>query len=302
MRAFDTIRRNGADAWNLFVLPLSLALLPWSLSFRAARLLAQHARLFRAEADAAWTNAAPFCADSDEGEWKFGYRLVRWVERIDTFLTLTRSPAWWRRRVDVTGDLPPSAAPGMLLTFHWGAGHWLWRLFVHRGIRAHFLARRPQALDHGRGRVALWYAQLRGRALRRIGSLGVLYTGGSAKRVAEALAAGEGVVGMLDLPAEDAQRAQRVPLLGRVARLPSGLLEIARAQNAPVRLLSCGLDTRSGRRLLQVEELPPALSVHELLARYGAHLEGAVRRAPEAWQMWHVAPLIFVAEDSSGAA
>lgn len=294
-RQLDRLRRNLADLCGLFVLPFVAAALPWRLGYGLLGLLARRLATFRPEADAAWRVAHDYLPGADEHEWKRRYRLLRWVERADTYLTMIRSEAWWRRRIDVDGAWPAQGRACLLLTFHWGAGHWVWKCLRAHGLPAYFLARRPVVGDLGISRVALWYGALRAWGLSRIGGLGPLYTGGSSARIRAALAAGENVVGMLDLPAAAAQAPQAVDLLGCRARLPSRLVALANAEAAQVVVFSCGFDFASGRRRLGVEALPAELGEAAAVQRYADHLSARLREAPECWLMWHEAPAIFLA-------
>ena len=88
------------------------------------------------EADVAWNVMREYAGHGDEHAWKMHYKLVRWVERVDTYLVLVRGTAWWLSQVDRQGQWPRAGAPGLLLTCHWGAGHWLWRCLQSVGVRA----------------------------------------------------------------------------------------------------------------------------------------------------------------------
>jgi hypothetical protein len=291
-------RRNASDLCGLFLFPLVVAALPWRIGLRVVKRLARNARTFRVEADAAWNVARHHQDNVDAFEWKERYRLLRWIERADTYLTLARSETWWRRHVDVVGEWPSPDKPGLFLTYHWGAGHWVWKLLHARGIRAYFLARRPVLGDLGISRVALWYGKLRAWGFSRIGSRGPLYTGGSTQRLRSVMADGESIVGMLDLPAQISQRPRRVTLLGDEAILPSRLIEIVKDDAAFIVLFSCGINFDSGRRELRIETLQVPLDVDSVLARYSEHLSARLREAPEYWMMWHEAEAIFVAPGS----
>lgn len=287
------IRRSVSDLFGLFVVPAVLALLPWPVTYRVLKSFAARTASFRDEADVAWNVMREYAGHCDERAWKMRYKLVRWVERVDTYLVLVRGTAWWLSQVDRQGEWPRAGAPGLLLTCHWGAGHWLWRCLQSVGVRAYFLARRPQVADLGVSRVALWYGALRSRSFTRIGSLGPIFTGGSHARMQDAFASGCSVVGMLDLPAQGSRSTRRVRLLGHEAILRCGLVELARDAAVDVALVSCGLDIESGRRRLIMEKLPAGLTIEETMARYAAHLDARLRETPEHWMMWHEARAIF---------
>ncbi|HEY0231827.1 MAG TPA: hypothetical protein VGC55_11295 [Dokdonella sp.] len=289
----DRLRRAASDLFGLFVFPMLVAALPWAVGLRLLKGLARHHRTFRVEADAAWVAANAHLPGMEADTWKTRYRLIRWVERADTYLTLTRTTGWWRRRVDVIGDWPAPAQAHLLLTFHWGAGNWVWKLLSEQGIGAHFLARRPVARDLGAGGLALSYSRLREWAFPRIGGRGAIYTGGSAARIEEALEKGASLVAMLDLPSSPSQQPTRVMLLGEPARLPARLLAVAAKQRVPITIFSCGFDAASGRRTLRMETLDASVDIESALARYAALLEACLREASEFWMMWHQCAAIF---------
>jgi hypothetical protein len=288
--------RNIADTLSLFALPAFAARLPWPIAFRVLKLLAFTTPAFRFEANVAWREATAYVGDRDGGRWRRRFRLVRWVERVDAFLAVRRPAAWWLRQIDVHGDIDALTAPSLVLTCHWGAGAWIWTVLREHGIRARFLARRPDVRDFGRSRIAQRYAELRERALARAGCAGVIFLGDSSARMRAAWDVGESVLGMIDVPADPARRWARVSLLGREARLPSGLLHRAAASGVPTVIVTCGIDVVCGRRVLHVERIADGVAVDDAAALYATHLDARLREAPELWHLWHEARSMFVAD------
>lgn len=293
-------RRNVVDAIGLVGLPLLAALLPRPAGFGLLRWLSRRGSFQHGAAEVAWSAAAPLLGAAAGREATFAqrFRLLRWVERCDTYLCVLRSERWWRRHVAVRGEWPAAGEACVLLTFHWGAAMWIWPVLRAQGIPAHFLARSPTAHDLGASRVSLWYAALRTRLLGRRGGLGAIFTGGSRARARDALARGEGIVGMLDLPARDGRAAAGVTLLGRPARLPAGLAELAIGAGARIAIFSGGVDGERGNRDLWVETLPRGADAETVLERYAAHLDRRLAEEPSAWQMWSESAAIFVPSDA----
>lgn len=290
----DRTRRAASDTLGLFVVPALLALLPWALTFRLLRLLAARTHSFRNEADAAWNIARDFVEHPDERAFKTTYKLTRWIERVDSYLTLLRSTRWWLARTDIRGEWPDAGMPCLFLTYHWGAGHWVWKCLDANGFRAYFLARRPQVADMGVSRIALWYGRFRSWGFSRIGSLGPLFTGGSMERMRGAFAQGEHVVGMLDLPPDGSASARPVTLLGRPAVLPGRLVESWKGTDIGFALIRCSFDLATGRRQLAIEALARTMSADEVFAIYVKRLDDCLQQAPALWMMWHEAPAMFV--------
>lgn len=288
------LRNAGADAFTLYLLPTFVALLPWSMGFALLKCVARNEQLYRLALEPAWVAAREHAPDCDEREWKFRFRLLRLVDHADVYLTLWRGRRWRARHVKVSG-VWPAAGACVFLTYHWGAGNWVWPILRERGFNAHFVMQRPQGRSHGLTRLSHAFARFRAWGMRRVGSAGVLYTGGGASEVTSALRDGHSVVGMLDLPARPNQRGTEVPLLGARGRFPTGLARIGVDGAVPIALFSVSLDVTTGDRDLRIETLPARLSVDAVMQRYAAHLDRRLREQRAYWQIWREAPAIFVA-------
>lgn len=280
------VRRALADAGSLFVLPLTAALLPWKAGFGLLKWWSRRDGLWSAELDVAYQAAKAVFPALERAGFCRELRLVLLVDRCDSYLAWFRGKRWWRRQVEVHGDWPVLGGGQMLLTFHWGAGHWIYRLLADRGIEAHFIARRAEVADVGRGALSRLYLKWRAWSLPRIGGLAAIVTGGARTRIGAALEAGESVIGMLDLPAEPGQGAAVIDLLGKPARLRVGLADLALECGAPVTLFACGLDLQTGRRTLHLEPLPLGLAADSVLRAYASLLERRIRAQPSAWHGW----------------
>ena len=295
-RRSGIVGRAFADALCLYLIPLAAALPPWRIGFALLKRLAGWSFLHRDSVESLWAGAAPFFADADPRQWKYRARLLLLVEHTDTYLTLLRSDRWWRKHIAVRGEFPAAHSANLLLTFHWGTGNWIWRLLRARGIRAYFLARRPQGRALGLSRLSHWYGQLRGWSLRHIGSAGVIFTGDSADAIRQALAEKCSVTGMLDIGARAGQETAAGTLLQKHVRLPFGLARIAQDSGTAVTLFSVGLDWNSGDRDLAIRIVPAGTDAAGIMREYIHHLDARLRSAPEAWQMWHEAHAIFASE------
>lgn len=255
--------------------------------------LSQDARLYRAAVDASWQAARQFMPLLDEATFRQRFRLLRLTDHVDSYLTLLRSARWWQRQVDVEGDWPKPAEPYLVLSIHWGAGSWIWKLLRERGISTHVLARKASHADMGSSRIALWYARFRAWAALRIGCAGLIYLGGSAAHMHAAFDAGENVLAMIDLPADPERAAFEKPCHEWTMRFPRGLVDMALASGVGVVLFSGGLDADSGRRNLRIEVLPRELDADAIATRYAAHFSRRLTEQPGYWQLWQVAPALF---------
>lgn len=293
----NRLRRAFSDALTLFVIPALAALLPWRLGFAWLRRLARQEWLYREAVEPAWAAARPYCPGVDPDLWKYRFRLLRLVDHTDSYLTLLRSTGWWLRQIQQSGQWPDSQGARVFLTYHWGAGQLIWRLLRTHGFDAFFLARRAQGRALGQGRVSHWYGHFRAWAIRRVGSRGPLFVGGSTQTLLRTLHSAGSVVGMLDLAARTGQRTASINLLDRHATFPLGLAETALRCHADITLFSAGIDIASGRRVLHIENLPTGTPLDEVMSSYAAHLDRRLHSEPAFWQIWREAPAIFVGPD-----
>ncbi|MEP6881391.1 MAG: hypothetical protein ABI866_05320 [Dokdonella sp.] len=290
----DRFKRNGADLVNLFAVPILIAAMPWRIGFRVLKWMARRDCDRIAEIDQAWQAAVLHLVDEDAAEWKWRFRLLQLLERVDVWLVLLRSSRWWKAQIHQKGQWPDTIGPGLLLTYHWGGGQWIWRQLSEHGVKAHFVARRAHVIDLGAGRIALWYAWVRQFGLDRQGCEPTIFAGGGSKRIRAAFDAGHSVVGMLDLPAADGHATLQRPLLDGTVAIPFGLAKLAIESAVPVVLFSCSFDVITGKRLLTIEPLERDADLEAVATRYIEHLDHCLECEPAFWQLWSSASRMFV--------
>jgi phosphatidylinositol dimannoside acyltransferase len=290
----DLLKRNGSDLIQLFVVPFLIALLPWKVGFRVLKWMARRNPVGNGNVEQAWQVAKTYVPDQDAADWKWRFRLLQLLERVDTWLVLMRSSRWWKSHIRQTGSWPAEPGPCVLLTYHWGGGQWIWRQLHEHGFESHFLARRAEAADLGAGRVALWYGRVREYGLVRQGAGPVIFAGRSSERVLKTLGAGHCVVGMLDLPGSAGQATVQRPLLGGKIEIPFGLARLAFDAGVPVVLFSCAFDVESGDRSLTIVPLARATDPEAVATRYIEHLDRCLQLESAFWQLWSAAPLMLV--------
>lgn len=288
-------RRMFSDAVFLYLLPLLVGVLPWRIGFALLKRVARMPSVFADVVAAAWHQAEQVLPELDRAHFCQRYRLLLLVDRCDSLLCLLRSNRWWQYQVDIQGDSLDRLAPGLLLNSHWGSGNWIWRLLDAHGMPTHFVARRAEIGDIGRGWLSRGYLKWRSWAVHRSGCRGVVYTGGSSGRVLELLREGSSVLGMLDLPARPNQVRAEVNLFGYTLHFPTGLASLATQAHTPIAIISCGLDMESGRRRLYLQVLPAGLEPEEIVRRYATHLQRRIETEPAKWQAWPQAPAYFQA-------
>lgn len=291
-------RRTISDATFLYLLPLLIAVLPWRAGFAVLRRISRSPRVFADVVEAAWKEASRSLPALDRERFCQRHRLLLLVDRCDTALCTFRSSRWWQRQVDVIGDPLDDVRAGALLFSHWGNGNPMWALLAAHGLPAHLVSRRAEVADVGRSWLSRGYLGWRAWAICHAGCKGVIYTGGASAHVLECLGHGGVVLSTQDMPVPEGRGGVPVQFLGHQTWFRSGLTGLALRSNAPITLLSCGLDMRTGRRRLHVEVLPDGLDAEVVLKRYTAHLEKRIETEPAQWHVWPQASAYFAVSAS----
>lgn len=286
------LRAEARDALELLLLPGLAALLPWRWAFALFRRMAGWSWLYRGQCERALAGAQSHGAVAEPARWLREYRLVILVDHADHFLSRTRSDAWLRRHVRVSGDwgLAPAQA-GLLVTFHWGCGMWAQRHAHAQGLAPHTLVASPDGL---RGRSVLrWYIRQRLRTLTLAEGRPVIYVPGPMRAVRRAWASGEQVVVVIDVPADQVAGTLTLPVLGRTARVPAALARLALSQQVPVTVYTLDLDLATGQRHLRLHPLGLAQDAEALLRQVFGHFDAAVGGRPASWHLWSEAARFF---------
>jgi lauroyl/myristoyl acyltransferase len=198
-----------------------------------------------------------------------------------------------QRHLDVQGEWPRPGEPGILCTFHWGAGMWGLRHAKAAGLAGHALVA-PLDGAHFAGRSVLHaYARARTAEVSRALGCPTLDTSASLRPVLKALHRGEQVMAAIDVPPDQVSASEHLELLGAPARVPRGLLRIAVEQRVPVTVYVTGLNATSGRRFLTIHQLGVFAEVPELAKSVFSILDAAIRNDPPAWHFWSEAERFF---------
>lgn len=355
------------DLVELYALPLLAVVLPWPWCFALYKRCAQSAWLYRQTAGRALAQAqalgyvAPspdgvaqgglassaamaaaaangqthdahgsHCAHDlpDAATWLAQRKLVTLVDHADHYLSRTRSSRWLRRYVDVQGQWPEPDKAAVLCTFHWGAGMWSLRHARHAGLKIHALAAPLQGAQFAGRPVLHAYAKARTASAAREMGQPTLDASQSMRPVLRALKAGEQVLAVVDVPPDTVNASLSVPLLGRTAQVPRGLLRLAAEQGLPVVVFVVGINLATGRRYLHIQSVPhwepdsasdsahdggagsnaatpraaPAqitMDADALTRHVFARLQTAIDQEPAAWHLWSEAPRFFAGSDAS---
>jgi lauroyl/myristoyl acyltransferase len=288
------LRTELHDLLELVLLPGLAAVLPWRWCFPVFKRLARLRWLYREPCDTALEQArSRGWAGVDEAHWLWVRRLVTLVDHADHYLGLWRSDAWMTKHLQVQGAWPDHEQGVLLLTFHWGAGYWGLRHAAAHGLQPHALVA-TLASQAYRGRTVLtWYARSRNAHVARTLGSPNIDVAQHLRRVIRALRENHSLLGVMDVPADGAKASMTINLLGMQARVPRGLLRLAVDQQVPVVLYITGLDTGTGRRLLQIKPLGVYPVVEEVAKVVFAELEQIIAQDAPAWHFWGIADRFF---------
>ncbi|MEO8132714.1 MAG: hypothetical protein ABI831_01865 [Betaproteobacteria bacterium] len=279
----------------MIVLPAFAALLPWRAGFALLSRLARSERLYGDLAAAALSGAQTMAPIPDPLEWKRRYRLIRLVDHCDLFLVRTRSMRWLERNVDVEG-VWPDGGPFIAMTFHWGAGMWAFAHLHRLGFAARMLVARHDKKQFRGDWIACAYAELRNGTVEKAGGAAVIPTGGASAIIASTLASKDIVVALYDVPAALTGSTVRTRVCGRPIDLPAGLAKIAIEAGVPVVPFSMGLDYRTGRRLLHIEQPFRPGTVQQFADHLAASLTRLIDADLAAWHFSSHAVQFFASE------
>src|SRR5262249_45116525 len=115
------------------------------------------------------------------------------------------------------------------------------------------------------------------------------------------------ILGLIDLPPGPTRTCAPAEFLGEVAWFPTGLLQLARLEHAPVAVFTVGFDRMTGQRKLHIRRLPAiegdssdAGNAARGLQGVGRGGERAILADAPAWHAWADLPL-FRQAPSRGA-
>lgn len=288
------LRREWSDLAQLVLLPGLAALMPWPVAYRVLRRLARWLRPYEEVCQAALRQAQARGWVGDPVHWLRVRRLVTLADHADLYLATTRGDAWMGRHLDVQGEWPQPGQPGLLCTFHWGAGMWGLRHARASGLSAHALVAPLEGAHLAGRRVLLAYSRARTAEVARALGFPTLDTSASLRPVLQALRRGEQVLAAIDVPADQVDASEEVQLLGIPALVPRGLLRVAVDLRVPVTVFLTGLKVASGRRTLHIHQLGVRDSVKDLAGDVFKLLDEAIREDPPAWHFWSEADRVFV--------
>jgi hypothetical protein len=198
-----------------------------------------------------------------------------------------------QKHLQVDGAWPTGQQAVLLLTFHWGAGFWGLRHAAANGLQPHALVASLRTSAYQGRTVMSWYARSRNANVARTLGAPTIDVGKHLKQVIRALRDRHALLGVMDVPADEAKASIPIQLLGMQASVPSGLLRLAVDQQVPVVLYVTGLNTISGRRFLRIKRIGTFATVESLATNVFPELERVITEDAPAWHFWGIAERFF---------
>lgn len=285
------LRTQITDAWQFFIAPGIAALLPWRLAYRWLRRLSRGTSAFDEPARAARAVAGSYLDVGDPERFAADVRLHWLLDTCDLYLSLLhRRRAWRPWHIERVGEWP-SDGRFVVAGFHHGNGHWMFKSLAEAGHDSVIVSARWAKSDYPGLPVRYRYGCLRGYDIARLAGHPLIFRPNARRQLADALAAGYAVIGVLDMPPRLAPNGQRpARFLDRDACLPDGMLELARSAGVPIVPYWMEYDFDRGvRRFVIGEPLDPADPA--TIQRLADRLDAAIRKAPSAWFFWPEWPL-----------
>lgn len=281
--------RQGRDLLCYWILPGLCFLMPVRAANAVARFVARRSWCFREQADWALANARAVAPVGDAEAWQSTFRLVRFLDAVDTWHGRFSSDRRIARSLVIGPEAWPEADSVVMLGTHLGPGTLFLRCLATAGWRPRFVFR---DIPHDmRSAHPVFHAYLRWRVayLRKVCRDGEITVPGGRQAVLEAMGEpGCALVLLQDAPSQR-RGAKSLRVLERTLPVDGGGLELAAGQQARAALFAMTWDAARGRRVIEVS---PPFTVGDgdgTLARLEAFLADQLVRHPAQWQLWGTA-------------
>jgi hypothetical protein len=283
--------RRARETVELFVLPMSLTLLPWPWTLRITRFLSRWQGWYIEETRASEARAAR-CGFADDRA-AFSRRL-RWrmlIEHMDCFLVPMRGRRYLSRWLRVDGDPLPARGPVMFIGTHHGCGYWFLPYAKSLGLYPNIVAPQLGPLLSRSSLLGNIYVRVRHRLIAYAAGRPLVYRGNAAEAIRQILDVGDCSFGLCDMPT-NRRDAVQVNLAGLPTRLAQNMFEIAQQAKTPVYLFSTDTDLVSGERMIRVTRLHGS-SIEDQVRAFARMLDDSIRRDPSGWRFWSIAHAFF---------
>ncbi len=288
------IKQEALDLLELVLLPGLAAALPWPVCYALFKRIARCRWLYQEQCNAALDKARQMgWAGTNEAHWLWVRRLITLVDHADHYLGIARTDRWMDKYLQVNGQWPEPSKPMMLVTFHWGAGYWGLRHAAAHGLHPHALVASLESPAYAGRSILTWYATARNKNVAKTLAANTIDITRNLKQVIRVLRSNRPLLGVLDVPADQAQAGLEVELIQRRARVARGLLRLAVDEKVRITYYITGIHTDTGIRFLKIKEMPIALTVEQLASDMFQELDALIHQEAPAWHFWSISDRFF---------
>lgn len=281
------IRQELLDALELVALPALYAVLPQSWAWLMFGALLRHwGHPYKMAAEQASAAACAFTNAALAPEWRWRFRMVCLLDHADHYALMWRRHIWQEDANAQLANAWSHEREALYLTFHWGAGFPALVAAAAQGVEGRMLVNAPSRAAFQGRTIAYHYIRARIARIERILKKPTLDALTQSAQIARAIATGETLFAVVDVPPEPNAPAIEVSILGVQMYVPRGLLRSAVAKQRPLAVYTSGIDLNSGRRKVTLHPLDPNADVDALARQAFAHLENCLLESPEQWHLW----------------
>lgn len=289
-RALKRWRVRLHDFWLLYAAPALPSRLPWSWAYACYRFMARFENLFPEPTTAAARVAPHFLPIDDLEAFKRDVRTIWLLDAVDLRLSLRHRTDWMPWHVTVDGAWPATGA-FIAVSFHYSTGLWVFRDLRRHGRDVVLISARVDRGEYVNHPVRYRYGTSRMAEVERISGEPNAYRPRVRERLLDTLSRGTPVISVMDMPPRMAPRGQRpVPLLGTMASLPDGTVQLARDAGVPLVPYWVEVDLELGTRKLVIGEPIAPDAVDEVMAQLARMLDALIRMQPSSWLFWNEWP------------
>lgn len=219
--------------------------------------------------------------------WMSRFRRMRFLDRTDLFLTLLHGDGWLDKWVRVEGAWPQNR-PFVAVTFHYGAGFWVFRHMRRSGLNLGGVRGDLNRCDMDSW-IRYQYSRLRNWNVdHELGAKALTVGGGAARNLIAQLRDGRCMIGLMDIPHNGMRNNLQTDFLGFNAQFNKGLVSVAKIAQVPLVVYTMRVAENSKERVLSISEPISPTDEYAAGCEIIRHLETAIAIDSTQWHQWGV--------------
>ena len=289
------ILREIRDAVEFVLLPGLALVLPWSWSFRIFRRVSRWNWLYRRYCRGAFEQASRFVEIPDPDQWRQRHRLLWLMDAAELYIARFRPKAFMRPdRFEVVGDWPREGH-FIAVGLHWGPGALVFRDLSRKGHLPRVVFRRNVLGFDQQSGVENLYRRWRPRQYAKSGGGEPISMSGPSgyRKMVQTLNEMDVLMIFFDLPVEPTSIPVEVNVLGRPAKLRSGVIRILADNDVDYVKYRLSYNIENGRRRLEISPPVNVCEQQEIASDLANYLDSTLRDDSALWYLWRQAPIFF---------